>query len=93
MGKLLKRLGALALAGLMLALSACGDNSPSAPGGDAPGGEPRRTERPVAWRRGLRYFPCGPSYGSLASSSTILRGRSGQCLQHFMSTEYIRAMQ
>lgn len=39
MGKLLKRLGALALAGLMLALSACGDNSPSAPGGDAPGGQ------------------------------------------------------
>ena len=31
--------------------------------------------------------------GRRLSSSTILRGRSGQCLQHFMSTEYIRAMQ
>lgn len=39
MRKRLKRLGALALAGMMLALSACGDNSPSAPGGDAPGGQ------------------------------------------------------
>ncbi len=32
-------------------------------------------------------------HGSFANSSRILRGRSGQCLQHFMSTEYIRAMQ
>ena len=32
-------------------------------------------------------------YGSFASSSRILRGRSPQCLQHFMSTEYMRAMQ
>ena len=33
------------------------------------------------------------AYGSLASSSRILRGSPSQCLQHFMSTEYIRAMQ
>ena len=33
------------------------------------------------------------AYGSLASSSCILRGSPSQCLQHFMSTEYIRAMQ
>ena len=32
-------------------------------------------------------------YGSFASSSRILRGRSGQCLQHCMSSEYMRAMQ
>ena len=32
-------------------------------------------------------------YGSFASSSRILRGRSPQCLQHFISTEYMRAMQ
>ena len=31
--------------------------------------------------------------GSFASSSRIFRGRSGQFLQHFMSTEYMRAMQ
>ena len=35
----------------------------------------------------------GAAHGRRLSSSTILRGRSGQCLQHFMSTEYIRAMQ
>ena len=32
-------------------------------------------------------------YGSFASSSRIFRGRSPQCLQHFISTEYMRAMQ
>ena len=32
-------------------------------------------------------------HGRRSSSSTIFRGRSGQCLQHFMSTEYMRAMQ
>ena len=32
-------------------------------------------------------------HGRRLSSSTIFRGRSGQSLQHFMSTEYIRAMQ
>ena len=33
------------------------------------------------------------SGAAVSSSSTIFRGRSGQSLQHFMSTEYIRAMQ
>ena len=32
-------------------------------------------------------------HGRRLSSSTIRRGRLSQCLQHFMSTEYIRAMQ
>ena len=40
-----------------------------------------------------RYFVRALHQGRRLSSSTILRGRSGQCLQHFMSTEYIRAMQ
>ena len=35
----------------------------------------------------------GIHQGRRLSSLTILRGRSGQCLQHFMSTEYMRAMQ
>lgn len=58
MRKRLKRLGALALAGMMLALSACGDNSPSAPGGDAPGAQAamgRYIEEEYALPEGVGY--------------------------------------
>lgn len=40
----------------------------------------------------FRMVSCA-HYGRRLSSSTIFRGRSGQSLQHFMSTEYMRAMQ
>ena len=62
-------------------------------------GEPQREAAPDArtgpgdQRPGAALGYLSPFHGSLASSSTILRGRLSQCLQHFMSTEYIRAMQ
>ena len=48
-----------------------------------------RDERPGASRCDFSAFHQGRRF----NSSTIFRGRSGHSLQHFMSTEYIRAMQ
>lgn len=58
MNRLWKRLGALALTGIMLALSACGVQKPAAPDGDTPDGEAamgRYIEEEYALPEGIGY--------------------------------------
>ena len=92
-GRLLERL--LPVARQQQVVAQCGQpqgiasaDARAGPGDQRPGAA--RGDGPAAGGATVGF---GAAHGRRLSSSTILRGRSGQCLQHFMSTEYIRAMQ